>query len=464
VVALVAAERVEMPFRIGRPARQTPVVAGKGAATRFCKGSPGVNAAPLGRPVGRAPVLLSSLPVLRSFLAGAALLLAVALPARAAEPIRIGAINSQHSASVATGDFRNGMALALVEINAGGGVNGRPLALVTRDDAGDAGDAARNARALVRDDHVAVLTGTMLSDVALAVSREAARARTVLVVGDALTDAITLDKGNRYTFRVRPSTYMQAAMLAGQAARMPGRRWAIVAPNYEYGQSAVASFKQLLKQARPDVEFVAEQWPALGKIKADDVARVLGQARPDVIFNATFGQDMRQFIEAGNRQRLFDRARVVSMSSADLPSGAAAAGAGDDIRDWIAIGYPRDQLDLPAHQRFLAAYGQKFGQPPQLSAVFGYTTMMAIAAGLKRAGRTDGEALVEAMRGLTLASPLGPIAFRALDQQASLGAFVGQVSQHDGRASMTNWRYLDGAAYLPDATYVRSRRPASAMK
>lgn len=399
-------------------------------------------------------------------LAGAGLALALALAcgqaAGAAEAIRIGEINSHNPLSPAGQAYRNGLALALDEINAAGGVRGRPLELASRDDDGDAEQAARNARALMRDDHVAVLTGTMLSNVALAVSREAARDKTVLVVGDALSDAITLDKGNRYTFRIRPSTYMQAAMLAEQAARLPGRRWAVVAPNYEYGQSAVASFKLLLKQARPDVEFVAEQWPALGKIKADDVARVLRQARPDGIFNATFGEDLQKFVQAGNRQQLFAGARVVSMTSAGAQS--LDPGQSEAIRDWVAIGYPWDQIATPEHQRFLEAYLKKFSERPQLSAVFGYTTMMAIAAGLKKTDGVGGEPLVEALRGLQLESPLGPIALRALDQQASLGAFVGLVSQKDGRSSMSNWRYLDGAAYLPDAAYVRGRRPASAMK
>ncbi|KAF1035566.1 MAG: Aliphatic amidase expression-regulating protein [Herbaspirillum frisingense] len=382
--------------------------------------------------------------------------------ANAAEPIRIGEINSHNKLSPVGEAYRNGLALALEEVNAAGGVHGRPLELVARDDDGDADQAARNARDLIGKERVEVLTGTMVSNVALAVAREASRGKTVFVVGDALSDAITLDKGNRYTFRVRPSTYMQAAMLADQAARMPGRRWAVVAPNYEYGQSAVASFKMLLKQARPDVEFVADQWPALGKIKADDVARVLRQARPDGIFNATFGDDLQKFVQAGNRQQLFAGVRVVSMASAGAQSLDPAQS--EAIRDWVAIGYPWDQIATPEHQRFLEAYLKKFSQRPQLASVFGYTTMMAIAAGLKKTDGADGDALVEALRGMQLQSPLGPIAFRALDQQASMGAFVGLVSQRDGRSSMNQWRYLDGAGYLPDVTYVRGRRPASAMK
>ncbi|MBG7618835.1 ABC transporter substrate-binding protein [Herbaspirillum sp. AP02] len=395
-------------------------------------------------------------------LAALALPLVPVLPAKAAEAIRIGEINSQGRQSLSGQAYRNGLALALEQINEAGGVHGRPLQLVVRDDDGDADQAARNARELVSKEHVEVLTGTMLSDVALAVAREAARGKTVLVVGDALSDAITLDKGNRFTFRVRPSTYMQAAMLAEQAARLPGRRWAVVAPNYEYGQSAVASFKMLLKQARPDVEFVSDQWPALGKIKADDVARAIRQSRPDGIFNATFGDDLQKFVQAGNRLQLFNGVQVVSLASAGAQSLDPSQS--EAIRDWLAVGYPWDQINTPEHQRFLEAYLKKFSERPQLSSVLGYSTMMAIAAGLKKSEGNDGEALVEALRGLRWSSPLGELSFRALDQQASMGAFVGLVSQKEGRSTMREWRYLDGNAYLPPATYVRSRRPGSATK
>ena len=75
-------------------------------------------------------------------------------------------------------------------------------------------------------------------------------------------------QGNRYTFRVRPSTYMQTKMLVEAVKAKGVKKWAIVAPNYEYGQSAAANFKKLIKAATPDAEIVGEQFPALGKIDA----------------------------------------------------------------------------------------------------------------------------------------------------------------------------------------------------
>ncbi|ASU39399.1 ABC transporter substrate-binding protein [Herbaspirillum sp. meg3] len=379
-----------------------------------------------------------------------------------AQNIRIGEINSYSGVPQSSQSYHNGAELAVAEINAAGGVLGRNIDLISRDDTGIPDEAVRHAEQLVKTDKVDVLSGSMLSNVALAVSRVAASEKKLFLVGDALSDAITLDKGNRYTFRLRPSTYMQAAMLAEAAARLPVRRWAIIAPNYEYGQSAVSNFKLLLKERRPDVEFVAEQWPALGKLKAADAVKALRQARPDAIFNVTFGTDLQQFVEEGSRQGLFASSTVYSMSAGEALGDMQAQY--EAVRNWVVLGYPTDQIATAEHQRFREAYLKRYNEKPHQAAIFGYSTIMALVGGIKKAGSTDSDKLVIAMRGLSMDSPVGPIVFRSQDQQSSMGAFVGTLVYKDGRSPSSDWRYLDGIRYMPDETYVKGRRPASAMR
>jgi len=147
-------------------------------------------------------------------------------------------------------------------------IGGRKLEVIFRDDAGKPEVAARAAQELLTSEKVDLLAGTILSNIGVAVTDFAGQNKTFFLASQALTDAIIWEKGNRYTFRLRPSTYTHALILAGEIAKNPAKRWATIAPNFEYGQSAVASFKEILKAKRPDVEFVAEQWPALGKLDA----------------------------------------------------------------------------------------------------------------------------------------------------------------------------------------------------
>ena len=68
------------------------------------------------------------------------------------------------------------------------------------------------------------------------------------------------------------------------------------------------------------------------------------------------------------------------------------------------------------------------------------------------------------MRGLKFSTPFGQAEFRALDQQSTMGAFVGKLDVRGGKGTMVQWRYADGKNYQPQDDYVRSRRPAAAMK
>src|SRR5215467_4215532 len=165
----------------------------------------------------------------------AAAALAVAQGAAAQEPIKIGELNSYKVFAAFLEPYRKGWELAQDEINASGGVLGRPLEIVSRDDNGNPGDAVRVAEELLAREKVAFLMGTFASNVGLAVADLAKQKKVMFLASEPLTDKIVWDNGNKYTFRLRASTYMQTAMLVPEAAKLKKKRWAIVYPNYEYG-------------------------------------------------------------------------------------------------------------------------------------------------------------------------------------------------------------------------------------
>ena len=377
-------------------------------------------------------------------------------------PIKIGEINSYSTIPQFTTPYKQGWQLAVEQINAQGGLLGRKVEVIARDDAGKPEEALRHAVELTSSEKVDVLAGGFFSNIGLALADHAQKNKRLFVASEPLTDAIVWEKGNRYTFRLRPSTYMQAAMLVEEAAKLPAKRWATIAPNYEYGQSAVASFKELLKAKRPDVEFVGEQWPAQGKLEAGATLSALMASKPDAIFNVTFGADLARLVREGNQRNVFPKTPVVSMLSGE-PEYL------DILKDetpkgWIVTGYPWDQLDGREHASFAANYYKRFNENPKVGSVVGYATMQAIFAAINKAKSTDNEKLVVAMRGLKFSTPFGPAEFRAIDQQSTMGAFVGKLDVRGGKGTMVQWRYADGKAYLPSDAYVKERRPASAMR
>src|ERR671921_1975375 len=208
--------------------------------------------------------------------------LALGAPAVQAQPapIKLGELNSYARQAAFTVPYRNGWQLALDEINAKGGVLGRKIEIISREDGSTTGDATRVAEELVTREGVSFLFGSFLSNVGVAMADFANQKKILYLATEPLTDAITMAQGNRYTFRVRPNNTMQVGMLVEQAKLAGVKRWAIVAPNYEYGQSAAEVFKRLIQERVPGAEIVAEQYPALGKIEAGATVSALEQAKP----------------------------------------------------------------------------------------------------------------------------------------------------------------------------------------
>lgn len=399
---------------------------------------------------------------IRRCLLGAAmagpLLLMGATTVSAQSPIRIGEINSYKAQPAFLAPYKKGMELAIAQINAAGGIGGRKLELITRDDNGNPGDAVRAAEELLSRERVDVLAGTFLSHVGLAVGDFARQRKVFFLASEPLTDKIVWQDGNRYTFRLRASTYMQVAMLVPEAAKLQKKRWAIVYPNYEYGQSAAQTFKQLLKQAQPDVEFVTEQATVLGKVDAGSVTQALADAKPDAIFNVLFAADLSRFVREGNTRGLFQGRPVVSLLTGEPEYLDPLRG--ETPNGWIVTGYPWYAIQSPEHKAFFLAYHARYNDYPRLGSVVGYSTIVSLAAGMRKAGGADTEKLVDAFAGLQVVSPFGPITYRAIDHQSTMGAFVGTTRNDNGKGIMVDFRYVDGAAVQPSDTDVRTLRPA----
>ena len=381
----------------------------------------------------------------------------VAAPALAQGTIKIGELNSYKSQPAFLDPYKKGWELAVEEINAKGGVLGKKLEVVSRDDGANPGDAVRVADELITREGVNVIAGTFFSHIGLAVTEFAGKKQVFFLAAEPLTDKITWQNGNRYTFRLRPSTYMQVAMLMPDALAAKKKRWALTYPNFEYGQSAAEAFKTMLKKAQPDVEFVTEQATPLGKIEAGAVAQALDDAKPDAIFNVQFGADLAKFVREGNTRGTFKNRTVVSLLSGE-PEYL------DPLKDeapegWIVTGYPWDEITTPAHKAFVAAYQKRFNDYPRLGSVVGYVTMTSLAAGIAKAGSTDPEKLIVAAEGLAMPSPFGEITFRKIDHQSTLGAYVGKTAVKDGKGVMVDSVYRKGSDYLPSDADVEKLRP-----
>jgi len=383
-------------------------------------------------------------------------------PAAAQGPIKLGEINSYSGIGAPfTGPYRAGAEMAIDEINAKGGVLGRKVEVVFRDDKGQPAEAVKHAQELVESEKVALIAGTFLSNVGLAVSDWAKQNKAMFVAAEPLTEAITWAKGHDYVVRLRPNTYEQGRMLAEKAGKMKYVKWATIGPNYEYGKRAWETFRDRLKELKPETQMVGEHWPTLGKIEPGPLVTAILNQSPDALYVSLFGSDWLAFVREAQKRGLFQKTFVVGILlgepeyidplKLEAPEGM------------LVTGYPWYDIKSPAHQDWVARYTKRGDKHPVLGSLIGYITYQSIAEAIRKAGSTETAKLVAAFKGLKVETPIGPITFRASDGQSTMGAWLGttKIDVQRDVGIMVNHEYVPGEKVLPSDDDVKKLRPGN---
>jgi branched-chain amino acid transport system substrate-binding protein len=391
----------------------------------------------------------------------AGLALSLTAPA-AAQPVKLGDINSYSGIGAPfTGPYRAGVEMAIEEINAKGGVLGRKLEVVFRDDKGQPAEAVKHAQELVESEKVALIAGGFLSNVGLAISDWAKQNKTMYVVAESLTEAITWSKGHDHVVRLRPNTYEQGRMLADKAGKMKYVKWATIGPNYEYGKRAWETFRDRMKELKPEMQVVGEHWPTLGKIEPGPLVTAIMSQNPDALYVSLFGSDWLAFVREAQKRGLFQKMFVVGILLGEPeyidPLGTEAP------EGMLVTGYPWYDIKSQAHQDWVARYTKRGDKHPMLGSLIGYVTYQSVAEAIKKAGSTDTAKLVAAFKGLKVETPIGPITFRAVDGQSTMGAWVGttKIDPARGVGIMVNHEYIPGEKVLPSEDETKKLRPGN---
>jgi branched-chain amino acid transport system substrate-binding protein len=127
----------------------------------------------------------------------------------------------------------------------------------------------------------------------------------------------------------------------------------------------------------------------------------------------------------------------------------------------LVTGYPWYDIALPGHRAFVDSFIKRTGKEPRLGSLVGYITVLAIVEALRRAGpEADADRLASVFRGLAVATPIGPVIFRASDGQSTMGAWVGTTAldRRRGVGIMVNHEYVSGDQVLPSDEEVRRLR------
>ena len=364
-------------------------------------------------------------------LAGAAALM-VASAVKAQEPIRIGVpmILSAAGAQFGTPVLK-GAQMYADEINAKGGVLGRKFEIIPRDTKARPDEAVRVSRELVVRERVHFLLGTFTSAEGTAVSSIAKDLKVLFMAPVPATDRLTAPENlHPYVFRVAKNTTIEGRAAAEIMAKWPVKRVGTIAPDYAYGQDAVASFVAHIKKLRPDVQIVDQQWPKLNEPDYSAFVTAQTAAKPEAVLSVICCGNFDAFAKQAKPLGYFEALKHHFLGLGEAGSVESLRSLGKDypVGVW---GNTYDAFNWdggPAHKEWIARLKKYLGEEyPSTWPIQGYIAMQFLAEAIKKAGGVDPLKVGEALKGMTIQSAQGPITIRAKDQQATRGMLWGKA-------------------------------------
>jgi branched-chain amino acid transport system substrate-binding protein len=356
----------------------------------------------------------------------------VATPALAAEnkqkPIKIGLLYALSGlAAVYTKGTIIGHEIAADEINAKGGVLGRKIEYVTRDNKLKPGIAVKEFRRMVTRDNVDFVMGIISSGVALAVSQVAKEMQVLFVDTIAQTSALTEEQGHLYVVRTNTNSTIIGRTAALAAAKQDWRKYYFIGPDYEWGHVVNSDFWDFLQTKKEGVEKLGDLWPKLGERDFSSHITTMLNANPDAVFSSLWGGDLIAFIKQAKAYGFFDKTQFISTGAGDLD---ILKPLGEDMPDGIMATflYAFD-MPLPGKEKeneaFVAKFKEKAGYEPKTGDIAGYVSTYMLAEAIEKAGTTESEKLATTLRGMSFDTLLGEATIREFDGQSTFGYHAG---------------------------------------
>jgi branched-chain amino acid transport system substrate-binding protein len=398
-----------------------------------------------------------------------ALTAAVGPAAAQGKPIRIGEINSYSGlATVYTFPYREGLLMAAKEINDSGGVLGRPIEFVFRDDKLKPDEAVKAARELVGQEKVDFLAGCISSGVGLAISAYAKEAKTLYFATHCQTSRLTWDDGHKWVAHTTNNVNQYVRALARKASTTPAKKWAHISPDYEYGHNVWDEFIAYLRQLKPDVQVVQQNWPKLGETDHSAYITALLQSGADAFLSSVWGAQEIAFVKQARPFGLFEKVRFWSASvgnpdeleplGKEAPLGAVTPGFA-----W----YDEDmQKRHPQLLAWVKKYQERTKKDPTLGASWGYASTYIIAEAIKRAKSADTEKVIAVLaEGYEMDFPWGKVIMRGCDQQALPPQWVGVVKTNpQGKPVLGDVEEVQGKDIVKSCDEVLKLRALAAEK
>ena len=362
-------------------------------------------------------------------LAGIAALVAATLPAHAQQPVKIGIILA-YSGQFADPSAQMDNGITLYMKQHGDAVAGRKIELIRKDTGGIAPDIAKRlAQELIVRENVDLLAGFALTPNALAAGDVSAQAKKFMVNMNAATAIITTK--SPYMVRTSFTVPQLNDTLGAWAYRNGVRKVYTIVSDFGPGHDGEAAFHKGFKDAGGEI-VGAVRYP----VATQDFAAFIQRAKdvsPQAIYIWTPGGPQPAAIGKALAERGIDPRKTMVLGQGELTSEDALKSMGDAGLGIVTAFHYDYNHDSALNKAFVKQYRDAFGRNPDMFSAGAYDGMHAIYEALKKSGgKTDGEALISAAKGMEWESPRGPMSIDPETRDVIQTVYIRRVEKVGG--------------------------------
>lgn len=389
-----------------------------------------------------------------------ACLFMVAPSSQAAKTLKIGIVDCYSGpASTYTNDVRDAFNMEADKINAGGGILGRQVEVITRDSKFKVDIGLSAAKELIYRENVDVLMGTINSALALAISDMCKKEKVPFFATFSKSAKITGAKGHRYVFSITENTALAGKAAAVGLAQKPYKKYWIAGDDYEYGHAIADGVWDNLQTLKPDVELLGQSWWKVGEPDFTPYITAILSAKPDAVIVATGGRDCVPFLKAAKATGFNQRVPFFMHTATELstlkPLGLEAPEGVIGTSNYFFY-YP----ETPANKDFVKNFENAYSRKPAVGAVYGLLAAKYIFGAYEKTGAIDTEKFIDNVEGMTVDSPIGKVTMRAFDHQAMLPMFMGVTQKVEGYDFLiaTDIMTIPGQDVMPSIEEIKKAR------
>lgn len=351
-----------------------------------------------------------------------------------------------------------GIDVAIEEINQKGGVLGRPLKVINRDDRNSPEVGLREAKDLVLNRKVDFLMGNISSAVSLAISSFAKDSKVIYIVTGSRSNQITEEKGHRYVFRIGAHVYSRVSSVAQLAAKKWGdkaKKVVMINNDYVYGRDCAETFMEVYGKHVPGIKLLYGDWPKLGIPDYTAYISKLMASDAEILFHSLYGGDYLTWVKQAVPAGVYKKFHVVGASCGGTETVfGIKEGDPAPLGEILSDEFPYWEIANPKAKEVAALFMDKAGTNyASYESVLGYTTVYALRDAIEAVKAVDTEKIIDYLAGREINSPIGKVKIQDFDQQAQWPPYAGTMAFRPGYP----WPHIVDIWHPPLETVYRGR-------